>query len=110
MTTAIRTWNKARTKATLTVTFPDGRTATAGGNRAARAEAVILYAYTAEDEPGLLGCRQDLAAAQKEAHRLTTATSARVRSPFGADYTRPIIPAHYAEAIPVVDAEQETQP
>lgn len=105
MTTAIRTWNKTRTKATITVTFDDGRIETAGGNRAARAEAVILYGHKADDLPGLLGCRQDLAAAVKEAHRLTTATVRKDR--WGYEY--PLNPAHYAEAIPVVDAETETQ-
>lgn len=79
--TAVRTWNKPRTKATVTLTLPDGSTEKAGGKRAARAAAVIVvewgHGYWAGKGPGIYGLRGDLHAAQTEAHKLATATTMR---------------------------------
>jgi hypothetical protein len=76
--TAVRTWNKPRTKATV-VLFKDGAEINrAGGNRAARAQAVIVILQNEQsfnrlvrESDGIYGLRADLHTAQVEAERLT---------------------------------------
>jgi hypothetical protein len=68
-TTAVRTWKGS--KAVITVTLPDGTTDTAGGNRAARAQAVIVTGPWQQDgrtwgNTSIYGLRGDLAKAQAE--------------------------------------------
>ena len=79
--TAVRTWNGPRTKATVTVTLPDGSTFKAGGQRAARAAAVIMACwpdYAGNVRPiKLYGLRGDATAAHVEADRLATQTKMR---------------------------------
>jgi hypothetical protein len=93
-------------KATLTVTFPDGRIHRSTGGAAARAQAVVLVAHTPDDTIGVWGVRGDLNKAQEEAHRLATATTRRERAPIrGMKATyRPVTPKHIAIAVPVTDA------
>ncbi len=67
--TAVRTWNKPRTKATVTVTFADGSTDQLGGNRAGRASAVIVVQFSMDSQLGVLGLRADVHAAETEAAR-----------------------------------------
>lgn len=76
--TAVRRWNKTNTKATV-VLFKDGvEIDRAGGNRAARAQAVIVILQNPEsfnrhvrESDGIYGLRADAQAAAGEAQRLT---------------------------------------
>jgi len=77
MTTAVRTWNSTRTKATVTVTLPDGRVKSLGGTRAARAEAALVYERRDTGQWDVLGLRGDAGAAQVEAYRISSATTMR---------------------------------
>jgi hypothetical protein len=95
--TAVRSWNRTGTKATITITYPDGSTRTAGGTRAARAQAVVLACWN-DDALGLYGVRGDLHAAQVEAHRLATRTTMR-----HAGHTFDVSPAREAVAVPVTE-------
>src|SRR5215831_1883653 len=98
---AVRTWNRPRTKATITV-FNDEHEviAEAGGKRAERAQAVVMAAY-GEKPLHLYGLRGDAHAAQVEATRLVTATTMRVggRRGWGPGAVIPITTAREAVAI-----------
>lgn len=100
--TAIRTWNRSGSKATVAVTCPDGFTVTAGGDRANRAAAAVIVRRA--DGWKLHGLRADLSAAETEATRLRTATSTRAGRKHLA---LPITPAEDAMAVPVTDAPAE---
>lgn len=75
--TAVRTWNKAHTKATITIvvdTDDEHVHRTAGGNRAARANAVVVtrYDYPSSTEPRYvieLRADRDAAVQLAAAHR-----------------------------------------
>ena len=98
--TAVRTWNGPRTKATITVTLADGRTLTAGGNRAARAAAVILTRWEWTGKPlALYGLRADAHAARVEADRLARQTSMRHHG-----MRMAVTPAAEAYAIEITEA------
>jgi hypothetical protein len=76
--TAIRTWNRPHTKATV-VLFKDGvEIGQAGGKRAERANAVIVILQNEQslnrwvrESDGIYGLRGDAHAAEVEAQRLT---------------------------------------
>jgi hypothetical protein len=109
-TTAVRTVRTTRTGktiATITVTFPDGRTVDVGGARSARAEAVIVGQHPTHVEAGqpvgVYGVRGDLAKAQAEATKLRTATERRIGRNGS---TLKITPWVVAEAIPVTEAAE----
>jgi hypothetical protein len=97
---AVRTWNKAHTTAKILVTFPNGRQLQVGGNRAARAEAVILTQFTEDKPVKFYGARADLAKAVAEAHGLMTITSRRTQG-----YRYAVTPYYDAEAIVVTEEE-----
>ena len=96
---AIRTTVNGKTIVTVTV---NGETKRLGGARAARAEAVVVSAWTRPDGTGFRmewNCRADAAAAQTEAHRLETMTEMRERG-----IRIPCTPAAWSIAVPVVNA------
>jgi hypothetical protein len=57
--TAVRTWNRPHTKATVTITFADGTTAKAGGARAERCSYALLYSDRRTGAWRLLGLRSE---------------------------------------------------
>lgn len=102
--TVVRTWNG--TKATLTVTLADGTTFQLGGDRAARAQAVIIGKTLRDGTVGHWGVRANLAKAQTEAVGLAQGRTRLVRSPVRGQRGRRIdVPpvAEWAVAVPVTD-------
>lgn len=97
---AVRTWNKAHTTAKILVTFPNGRQLQVGGNRAARAEAVILSQFKEDSQVKFSGARADLAKAVAEAHGMMTRTTRR-----HGGYRFDVTPYYDAEAIVVTEEE-----
>lgn len=107
MITATRTWNKARTKATITITFEDGRTQNVGGNRAARAACIIVAEHAAGESVGFYGARADLHAAEREAENLRTATSRSTRGRYGQPGEAwAVTPWNVAEVVAVTELEE----
>lgn len=93
----------------LTVTLADGTTFQLGGDRAARAQAVII-GKTRGDRPtiGHWGVRANLAKAQTEATGLAQGRTRLVRSQVRGQRSRQVDVAPVAEwavAVPVTDAE-----
>lgn len=87
--TAVRTWNAGHTKATVTVTKPNGKTVELGGNRAIRAAAVLVAKWADEDFTRVLGLRADINVARSEAERTVRGTK-RITNP-----------AEWADAVPI---------
>jgi hypothetical protein len=110
--TARRVWHGK--KAIVQVLDADGDVwAELGGNRAERAKAAVMVQWPHRDgpgKPGVYGLRQDLHAAEVEAHRLVHATQRTGRPRFGGPaITIPLNTATWAIAVPVAD-ESDTQP
>jgi arylamine N-acetyltransferase len=94
--TAVRTWNPARTHATVTVTLDDGSTYTASGARAQRAAAALIVAHG--NAPAKLQLRSDEDRAHAEAYRLLTRSTLT-----HAGHTFAVDPARLAICLPVED-------
>lgn len=114
--TAVRTWNRTHTKATVTVTLPDGQVVSLGGKRAERAQAALImedydYDYSTTPPTPIVtgawradGLRADYAKAQGEAAKWRSDRPERYRGIGGTYTTGHIIPGREALAIEVVDA------
>lgn len=89
--------------------YADGvELAVLGGNRALRAQAVIVTQWP-HKALGASGLRQDLHAAEVEAHRLVTATSMRTRGRYGVPGSSiPLNRPDFAAAVPVTDPATPT--
>lgn len=111
--TAVRTWNRSHKQATVTVYDAEGNeVCRAGGNRAARAQAVIIGKFKAEappddgkvhgrwDDLGLYGVRGSLHAAQVEVEKLLRGGTRRTQG-----YVYQVSPWHFALAVPVTEAD-----
>lgn len=89
--TAVRTWNRPRTKATVTVTLPDGAVKVLGGKRAERAEAAIIMESLDYNGTPLrwkvYGLRADYDKAEVEAEKWRTDRPERYRSRLSGTYT-----------------------
>jgi hypothetical protein len=104
--TAVRTWNRPHTKATV-VLYKDGvEINRAGGKRAERAQAVVVILQNEQsfnrlvrESDGIYGLRADLHAAQVEAERLTRGGPRKLHGTI-VDYTP--VPC---VAIPVTEEE-----
>jgi 3-hydroxyisobutyrate dehydrogenase-like beta-hydroxyacid dehydrogenase len=104
MFTAVRTWNRPHTKATVTL-YKDGvELEAAGGKRAERANAVIVILQNPQslnrfvrESDGIYGLRADLHAADVEAARLTKGGPRKTRG-----YTMEFTPVPCV-AVPVME-------
>lgn len=75
--TAIRTWHGKQARVTV---FADGiEIAKAGGERAKRAQAVIVTKWHGRDTAGIYGLRSSVPAAMTEAVRLATPRTVKNR-------------------------------
>jgi hypothetical protein len=99
--TAVRSWNPKHTDALVRVDLVDGVALTAGGKRAARAQAVIVAHWPGQPIK-LYGLRADLSKAQVEAERLATQTQTR---PGRKHLALKVTPALWAVALPIAEAQ-----
>lgn len=98
---ALRTWKTKRNGdrvATIELLLDGEVVAKVGGNRCARAEAVIALKGVDSDVPWVYGVRGDLMKAMSEATKMETATTQKID---GVAFA--VTPWPYARAIKVID-------